>query len=210
MSILEHVPKGYKLREVQRQTLLDVERNWDNADVFMLNLPVAAGKSLIAMTIANWLKDDTSIIVPQIILQKVYEEEFNIPSVMGKSRYTCNDPEFELCEDRALLYGKSCKSCEYNKALEKAISSKTAVCNYHSYRSNIFLEGMAKPNLIIDEAHNYIRLLQDLYTSTLWEHIHKFPKNIHTKDGIIIWLETQVKYLTKKVAGYTILQGLKY
>lgn len=40
-SILDYVPRGYTLREGQRHTLLQIEENWNKADVFLIDAPVA-------------------------------------------------------------------------------------------------------------------------------------------------------------------------
>ena len=194
MSILNYVPAGYILRDVQRTTLLEVERNWNNVDVFCLDLSVAAGKSLVAATISEWRKaygDPSNIIVPHIIHQNVYEESFDYPSLKGQDRYKCNDKDYLRCKDRFYSLGYKCKSCAYNKTLRQAISSPIAVCNYHSYMNQAYVGSIIKPVLIADEAHNLVRFLNEKYTTTLWD----FPDKLHTKDHIIQWFEKEIKRL---------------
>ena len=54
MSILKHVPKGFKLRDLQTDMLLDIEAAWDSYDVVVLEADVGSGKSLVLQTIAKW------------------------------------------------------------------------------------------------------------------------------------------------------------
>jgi hypothetical protein len=43
-SILNFFPKKQKPRDVQKYTLLELEKRWHTADIFVVNLPVASGK----------------------------------------------------------------------------------------------------------------------------------------------------------------------
>jgi Rad3-related DNA helicase len=199
MSILDHVPPGYTLRQVQKDTLLEIERNWNNIDVFVLQLSVAAGKSLIAVTVANWRKQRTNILTPQVILQDQYAAEFtDIPVLKGKDRYPC-ERGYETCTEAELMTNTKCDDCEYNYAIHAARVRPIALCNFHSYINNSRFDSggrtVLKPRLIIDEAHNLIEILSDTYTINLWQHIHNYPEDMHTKDQVIIWLEKEVTRL---------------
>ncbi|MHA0110740.1 hypothetical protein ACXYUI_26825, partial [Klebsiella pneumoniae] len=63
-SILTYFPPGKSPREGQAAILLQIEREWDGYDVFVITAPTAAGKTEIAYTIAAWVKGEANYIQP--------------------------------------------------------------------------------------------------------------------------------------------------
>lgn len=196
MSILNHIPPGYTLRDVQIQALTDIEKNWETHDVFVLDIPVASGKSLVAYIIAKWQeskKIGTSILTPTVMLQEQYSKLFtDIPMLKGKSRYKCVGEGHGLdCEESYNMLGTYPDGCPYNTARLAAKKSTCAIYNFYGY----MLHKAQRPNLIIDEAHNTVDVLSDFYEINLWKHIDHYPDSINTHGDVAVFLETRANAL---------------
>lgn len=177
-NILDCAPEHVKLRQVQIDVLKWIQDNINNYDVFVIDAPTATGKSLIAITIANFLEkleESSSLITPTKLLQDQYTSEFShIPVLKGQSEYPCEAAGIEgTCKDTKQHLGSCCKPankedppiCTYLIARETAMYATTAIFNFHSYYAN----KMYKYNLIIDEAHNAINFLLEFYSLKLWK-----------------------------------------
>lgn len=203
MSILDHVPPGYVLRDVQRSALLEIERKWEEYDVFVLQLPVAAGKSLLAMIISAWqnsLNKGSAILTPQVILQEQYHRDFpHVPLLKGKARYSC-----KKCLEWRQQYPDydeiDCSDCNftYRRAVNLAQRSPSAILNFHSYLYN----QVYKPLLIVDEAHNLVSMLTELYSLKIWQHKAHYPDNMDTKDDLIPWLQSECDRLEEEIGDH--------
>lgn len=160
-DILEYWPKKeFTPRPSQIKALKWLEKQ--DAKYIFLGGPVGFGKSLVALTYSRWLDNglgNSFLLVPQIILQKQYEQEVidqpkSLGSVYGKSNYTCN--KFATtCDIGSLL--KSCKgSCSYTKALNKSKNTNNLVLNYTlAMLMFAYTQVYDKKQLIIcDESHN--------------------------------------------------------
>jgi len=178
IDILSCAPERVKFRQVQIDPLKWVQENIDKYDVFVIDAPTASGKSIIAITIANFLEqrgESSSLITPTKLLQDQYTGEFSyIPVLKGQSEYPCEAAGIEgTCRDTKQHLGCCCKPanigdppvCTYLIARETAMYSSTAIFNFHSYYAN----KMYKDNLIIDEAHNAINFLLEFYALKLWK-----------------------------------------
>lgn len=207
MSIFDSVPNGYVLRDAQEYALREIERNWDEYDAFVIDAPVAAGKSLLAITISNWIASKgqtTSILTPKAMLQDQYTRDYSeIPTIKGKNKYPCNRKEYKTCDEFYSVAGYYCcgGQCNYQKAVEKAEEADTAIFNFHSHLFNGMSRDMYKDVLIIDESHNLIPMLSDIYTLTLWKHKENYPDGTNTKDDIIIFLHDKAKELDNRAIG---------
>lgn len=199
-SILDFVPAGFTPRSVQIDVLQSVERSWNTHKVFVIQAPVSSGKSLIAITIANWaqsLSKSTAILTPQVMLQDQYVETFpDIPSLKGRARYSCHDEDAETCEDRHAIDDKYCAECPYVACKSQAAASPSAIYNLYSYmatRDN-------KQVLIVDEAHNIFSQLQEFYTLKIYQDEENYPNNLNTQGDAVAWLESHVPKLQGMVA----------
>lgn len=192
-SILDYVPKGFKLREVQRKALLDIEEAWDSADVIAIPAPVAAGKSLIGITVALWQKAKergTSIMTSQVILQDQFEKTPPyLPVLRGRARYRCHH-EYSTCEDGGDSAMGYCPNCPYLEAKNRCLAANVAVFNFHSY----FFNKAYKNTIFIDEAHTLMGMIREFYTLKVWKYQHRYPQ-INNKADIAIWLEQKIKAL---------------
>lgn len=212
MSIFDFVPKGYKLREVQKKVLKDIEDNWQEYDAFVIDAPVAFGKSLLSIIIANWQKSknqSTGILTPRALLQDQYSKDFpHLPSLKGKDRYSCNTKGYKSCSD---FYDVAeyycCNDCPYKTAVDAVTSSSTAIFNFHSHLFGGMVRESYKDVLIIDEAHNLISMLSEIYSVTIWKHKDKYPSDTHTKDDIIEWLSDQILELNTHIRQARAIYG---
>lgn len=198
MTILNFIPKGYKPRPVQTDALTEVERVWNKSDVIILNIPVAGGKSLIAQTICAWTKDKggAGIIVPNNILAEQYERDYpQTPMFKAKHMYRCTELpvllnsfgdklDNPLCTQVKAALGRQCdpKECCYLKDNRRLHSKwlRRFVMNYHKYMSE---RTVRLPTLLIDEAHNLIPFIQDLYSVKLYTDIYPCPQS--TDRGVL-------------------------
>src|SRR6056300_379850 len=93
-EVLKAVPRGWTPRDVQRDILLKVEEKFDSADVFIIRLPVAGGKSLISASLARYLnqrkKWKSRLIVPNNMLLNQYVDSFPwLPTLQKRTSYEC-------------------------------------------------------------------------------------------------------------------------
>jgi len=184
-SILDCVPNGYTLRSIQRDFLLHVEENWDKK-VIVGNLPVAAGKSLCLITIANWCVKNqlgsVAGIVPTIILQDQYQDKHpDIHMLKGMRHYSCRCKKGKSCADTKAKEGRTCQTkelennghscCHYIEQRDIAVNSKFSLFNFHSMSYNRIF----KKILICDEGHNTRSHLIDRFSIKLWKHECNYP-----------------------------------
>ena len=204
MSILDHVPEGYTLREVQRNTLLELEENWNEYDVFVVEAPVASGKSLMSVILTDWLNKrgtTSAILTPKSMLQDQYQRDFpQIPSLKGKSKYPCHNQDYKNCGEFYDAAGFYCKEqCRYKCALGEAQEASNVILNFHSHLFSGMVHNMYKDTLVIDEAHNLVPMLSDVYTLRIWKHKEDYPYNTYTKDDIVEWLSEQITELDSNI-----------
>lgn len=175
MSILDFGRADKPFRQIQIDGLQWFEENYDKYDVFIFDVPVAGGKSLIATTIARWLQSKhvtSALITPTKILQDQYLRDFEEITVLkGQSTYSCRLGDGKTCADTKKNMGSCCTDgpgtivCPYLAARMDAQEAEVALFNFHSYYAN----AMYKNTLIADEAHNAIHWLFDFYTLKLWK-----------------------------------------
>lgn len=202
MSIFNFVPSSYTLRDVQRGVLQEIEDNWNEYDVFVVDAPVAAGKSLISIIVSNWrnsVNETTAVLTPRALLQDQYQRDFpQIPSLKGKGKYVCKTQGYKTCADFYDVADRyCCGECPYKNAVETAVEAPQVILNFHSHLFGGMVHDMYKDVLIIDEAHNLVPMLSDVYTLQIWSHKEKYPYETHTKDDIIIWLSAEIERLIK-------------
>ena len=199
MSILNYTPEGYTLRDVQKFILQDIERAWDDYDVFVVSAAVASGKSLIAKTLSNWLtakEHRTAIVTPQVVLQDQYEAEFkDLPVVKGASRYQCRRAHMENCEQTKELLGAYCGGCVCVTARERGKAEAVGVFNFYTY----LLVEHNKDIAIFDEAHNLADNIAEFYTLNLWHHLYDNVDKIQTTADLLEYLDTQADLMKGEI-----------
>lgn len=209
MSILNYIPGGFTPRPVQKKVLLEVENNWKEYDTLVIDAPVASGKSLIAVTIANWrnsMDNTAAILTPQALLQDQYQETYpNIPSLKGKHKYLCSECKkngYKSCGEFNDISDMYWDTCEYPKAVNTAKIADQLILNFHSHLFSGMTHKTYKDTLIIDEAHNLIPMLSDVYTLHIWLHKEPSMKSTATKDDIVCWLDEKIIELTGVIGKY--------
>ena len=199
-SILDHFPGTP--RPQQTQALLEVEKSWDEADIFIIQAPVATGKSNIAMTLARWMFKAkhirSNILVPTNVLLQQYRSSFpKLHAIQRKDMYRCKNtldttPMDEAnCDYVSKLRGEGgkaeyCPDCCYLKAVRLSHKSPYMVANYWSYMAL----KLYKPAVIIDEAHNLINVIRDLEGKRLWRKDYGYPSNVTNYQQLLDWVST--------------------
>ena len=150
MDILDFFPFE-KPHPSQIQVLHWVQENWAKYDIFVLQCPVAAGKSPIAVTIARWSEAKfgwaTRITTPDNVLVKQYQDDFDLPGMPYVSQYAMGD--------------------SFKAAQTKAKNEPLVVMNNWSLLAN----RAYAPLQIMDEAHQLIPMLQDFEGIKWWLHL---------------------------------------
>jgi Rad3-related DNA helicase len=148
-------------RPVQKQILESVQAYWNQYDVFVVNAPVASGKSRVAACIADWV-GSARITTPTNILVDQYKQDFEDLAYV-KSSYNYDCEHFGRCANSKKNY---CKGCPYLADYHKAKVAPKTVSTTHML---LALRSQKKVN-IFDEAHNLPRIVADLSSKTLWPH----------------------------------------
>jgi superfamily II DNA or RNA helicase len=118
-------------RPVQISSLNEIEAVWDRADVIVVQLPVASGKSRIAVALARWMqtvhKMRSRILTPTNILVDQYLQDFpTMVTLSAQDKYICpsmsDNPDGIKwnCKDVKAELGHFSKGCCYMKALKRA------------------------------------------------------------------------------------------
>lgn len=93
-DILEFFPYDQP-RPGQLKMLRWIERNWNNFDIMVPQVPVAGGKSGLSVTVANWANHvhgmSVGITTPDNVLVAQYKKDFNLPTLPKKSQFLGSD-----------------------------------------------------------------------------------------------------------------------
>ncbi len=188
-SIINYAPVGFILRKEQIQALLDIEQLWPKTDVLLLKARVGSGKSVLSQTVARWNNAygcKVATITPQVFLQNQYEKSFpEVVNLKGATRYECGEHKGLNCRAVKSTIGKCCGGCNYSKAVDAVDTTGNVVCNFHSYIQH----SAQKEVLIIDEAHNTFKFLQEFLTIIFWKDKHKFPDETPSYGELALWIE---------------------
>lgn len=191
-SIMDYFPGTP--RPVQVKALQALEEVWDQADVLVVALPVASGKSRIAYTLARWLskrKVKSAITTPSKILVEQYCQDFpQLHSLKAMNSYSCERYE---SQEQKLTCGaardcdedrKFCPGCPYVKNIRKTHVMPFGVYNNFTFMAHkIFREV-----LIADEAHQLIPLIQEMAGKKLWQRDYKFPSWVRSYSALLKWI----------------------
>jgi len=195
--ILECVPErvtvngnevSVKLRDEQRDVLLWIEQNYHKHKILIANMPVGAGKSIVAITYAIWIQANqfgkTALLTPTKMLQDQYQDNFPaIPLLKGSGSYRCqhDSTPLEVFEKSRRAIGMSCRNyktmsmseppkycesgCLYKATFMDCKTANISIYNMHSY----YYSKMWKDHAVIDEAHNMAPFLFDMYAIKIWQ-----------------------------------------
>ncbi len=197
-DILKYFRPDRTPRAIQSQVLLALEKLWDTADVFVISLPVGAGKSGVAHTLGKWLnnskKSGAHVVTPTNQLVDQYLHDFPEMTVLrSKSSRRCNTWGKPLS---ALTRGLcspllKCGGCtQYKHDQVAARTSQLLVNNYHTYLFN----QLYRPTLIVDEAHLLLPVLREFSVINIWEK-NKVPfPNPSNLQEFIQWADSHPVY----------------
>lgn len=193
MSILKEFP--YSLpRAGQIKILETIEKEFDNADVFVITAPTSAGKTALAMTVMRWITKQkrmkTCYTVPNNILLEQFSEAFPRMHILRKMAwYECDHYEGESCEKvrRRKNDCRKCRDCPYMKARRRSYVVPYMGCNTHSMLAN----KLHKDVLIMDEAHLLINIIQERAAKRLWHDDYDIPTHIHSYGKLLAWAESK-------------------
>lgn len=193
-SILSHVPPQFtRLRPQQTEVLLQLEQDWNKYEVFIINAPVAVGKSLIAVTLASWAGEST-ILVPSNLLLNQYADEFiNLHVIRKRSSYYCETLEQSVDKTykamkRYCMTGV-CSGCDqYREMVARVDKSNLLLANYYAYLAYA-RAGSMKPTLIVDEGHNLTQMFRELGAKKFWQFDTHFPSSMKSRLDMMAWAE---------------------
>jgi Rad3-related DNA helicase len=176
MSILDYFPSGYSPTDIQKRVLVALQHRWNNAEVFVLNLDVASGKTYIAHTIAEWRKaqgrktSGARILTPTTVLVNQCAKDFpQTPVARSAGHYTC-----EVRQRRCGAYQAKdrCRGCLYTEARDIAKESPISISTYHM---NMVLKSRREV-VIIDEAHRIPSAIRDMHKKRIFPHKVMMPR----------------------------------
>lgn len=178
MSILDFFPYDVP-REIQKEALLELEKNWNDFDIFVISAPTAFGKTALARTLMNQ-HTSVSCITPTNLLVEQFREEFGAtPSLHRLDSYHCEKWDRPCPATRGKLRNfcsekRDGYSCSAARDLATAKYRKgPGIYNYHTYVAH----GLHRDVLVVDEAHNVIPFIRDRLAVTIWKHDYKYPGN---------------------------------
>ncbi len=189
-NILDYFPKGLEPRQVQIDILQEVEAAWQDSDVIVIRAAVAAGKSSVAKTIADWRLaqgEASNIVTPTKLLVDQYARDFEDLNVLKRAdSYKCFRSTNLTCKQQELKrnLGHRCMGCHLNKAKREAAEG-VSVCNTWVYQSN----KNWKTNLIADEAHTLLPHLRTYFSKEKWQHKVGYPIELRSYDDLVRWFK---------------------
>lgn len=191
--------KGSKPRDTQRKVLKWIESQPAHIKYFLCEVPVGGGKSPLALTMSAWLVNgggSSTILTPQKILQKQYEdsfEEHQIGSMYGKANYECK-PKRTNCDIGDTIKPK-CPQCPYRDNFNSAKNKPNVVLNYKIALlfSLIGVEFIQNRRLMVfDECHTLEHHLTEFLAVTVSERMCKrygvFWKQVKTLPEALYFL----------------------
>lgn len=192
MNFLEHFPGTP--RSVQEEFLTRLGEMWDNYDVFVVSAPTATGKSYLATSIAE-ATGQCTIVTPTNLLVEQYRKDFpQYPKLKKADSYKCDTWKSKCNSVHRSKTKVPCPSCPMRRDRAEAFRSGIGVYNYYQLMAN----KLYRDNLVIDEAHNVLSMLQDLEGKKYWMHTHGYPNTVATYGDVLEWLDSKPK-LGKKL-----------
>lgn len=195
MTMVDYFP-GVPRRQ-QVDVLTQLEREWGPRRAFVVEMPVGAGKSHVAATLAAWAASwdvPATVVTPDSLLQRQYERDFpKLASVWGGDEYRCLTYRSTCAETRKRKKGVNCPDCPHARAIGLARSGCQRLMHHYTYLGTApkgqrkqALVGYPKL-LIIDEAHG---LEDKLHTEVkLWRARHHWPRELATVEDFVAWVD---------------------
>jgi ATP-dependent DNA helicase DinG len=204
MQVYTNIKIKHTPREVQNDMLSFAQAAIkDNKKFIMIDSPVGTGKSLAAMMIMKWYKENYNInttfevLTNSKILQEQYTRDFEfMNSLWGKDNYLCDTHSTNCSAGKELcaVSKTACEFCPYSEAWNNFMVGEVALTNFHlfiTYILNMEKLWEQKRNksrmLIIDEAHEFEAVLCDFITT-------KLSKGIMTRNNFD---ESDIKIILK-------------
>lgn len=180
-SILNYWPmKGFQPRQTQVEVLEWIEKLPPHIKYILCEVPVGGGKSPLALNLSSWLVGglgSSTILTPQKILQKQYEESFEphlVGSMYGKANYECKWKRTN-CDIGDSIRPK-CKQCPYRDNFNSAKQKPNVVLNYKIALlfSMIGVEFIRSRKLMVfDECHTLENHLTEFLAVTVSQYMCK-------------------------------------
>ena len=180
-------------RQCQIDTLRAVEKHWDDYSVFVIRAPTGSGKAGIGVTIQSWQLDKGKgccYLVPNNVLRDQCLREFDwLRTIKAQEEYWSN--RFEMTEKayrkKIDPYGRG-SDTDYQRDYRIVKNNKAAVvANYYTYIAH----KLQREILIVDEAHQLLKTLQDMNAKRIWKHLHGYPPQMRTLADILDWIESK-------------------
>jgi hypothetical protein len=186
-SILSYWPFP-SFRDSQKEILEAFERSLSTLDVAVFRVPVAGGKQPLAYTISKYLNDSAYIVPTNTLLNQFLDEFPSFPKLHKKDYYIC--PLFETEGHRCSYISTKfknkvrCIDCEYKKDKKVAFTKYVGAYNYYTYMAM----KLYHKNLIIDEGHNALKMLQDLAAKGFWQKDLGYPNWVYSYEALLDWV----------------------
>jgi Rad3-related DNA helicase len=174
-------------RSEQAAVLLELEATWDRWDVFVLRMPVGAGKSRVAHCISAWLASKqrsllkepaATILTPTNVLVNQYLDDWpDLPTIKRINTYPSR--------------------AAYETAKSVGLRAPMRVLNYYSYLAH----RAYAPCVVVDEAHNLVPFLQNMEALNIWPHLLDVPDWVRTTDQLAGWAQSDGRAKTAKLAA---------
>lgn len=156
-------------RPGQTALLQALSDNWNKYDVFILVCPTAFGKSAIARTLLGWQRSCSYITPTNLLVDQFLEEFPDVSRLHRLDAYWCDHWQ-QTCAATRGRKGGFCKGCVCGTDLATAKHRRgPGVYNYYTYLAHRLFRDV----LVVDEAHNLVRTVQDRLAERLW--IHDYP-----------------------------------
>jgi len=169
-------------RPGQIDVLRALEAAWDTHDVFVLNLPVAFGKTKMAHAIQQWQLSrgvKSHLAVPTNQLAQQLRAEFpRLATLEKRDSYRCTSVREEAvmpdasCGRRHAAQGSHCSNCPYIKAVRTVHGVPVSASNYHT----MLAHKIHKSVLIFDEAHLLLSVIREMEAVRIW--LHDLPARV--------------------------------
>lgn len=152
-------------RSTQKEILNEIEKHWATRNVFVIQAPVATGKSRIAVAISDWIAAQgrtSAILTPSNILANQYAREFT---------------DLDLLHKRTSYRSQAA----YTSALHRFRESSQVLANYWVPLAH----RITKDCFIYDEAHNLVE--QGGTPIKLWQHLFGWPDDLKDEIDLLEW-----------------------
>ena len=158
------------IRPSQAKMLKWIAKNWDKYDLFVINAPVAFGKSACAVALGRWSNEihgtTVGISTPENVLVNQYKRDFKLPTLPYANQFAGRDYYLQAKED-------------FKYTPLKVMNNYTLLANRIYSHTQVF-----------DESHQLVEMLQDFEGVRLWQHLDCYPKTIKTITDLLIWAAT--------------------